>query len=183
MKQNYKQEFKKSLIYALLQIVAGILCFFIPLENAVRFFLIMFGIMLIIIGVLRLLVNMNAKNSVIGRFNLISGSIYLLLGVCLTFFSGIVISSVTLVFLLILPLVRIILSENKLSTFKDEIFIMAIGVIIFLCGLEDVLKYLRYVAGSLIILFAFYNLINAYLVYKKERNLDNVLDAKIKDLD
>lgn len=180
-KEIYVSNFKKALVFSLVQVAIGILLFFLPLENAIDVFMVIFGIYLILIGIMRILFSLNNK-TIYGRYIFASSIIYLVLGIMICFFSNMTINIIVAVFLIVLPIIRIILSQNKKQSFKDELFTMVVGIFVLLFGISSVVKVLRYVAGTIVILFAIFNFIMAFLNYRKARQSDNVFDANVKEL-
>lgn len=182
IERAYKDEFKRSLVMAIIQIVIGVLLFFLPIENAIDVFMIIFGVYLIIISIPRLIFFANDKTQM-GRYTFYAALLYLIVGILLLFFSGIVISIIVAILLIAGPIARLIVSDNKKQVLKEELFTIAVGIFVLVFGIGSAVKVIRIVAGVIVILFAIMNLYIAYTDYRKARKEDNVLDAKIKEIE
>lgn len=176
-----KLEFKRTLFSALIQLIIGVLLFFLKLENTIGFFTIMFGIYFIVVSAIRLLI-MNGDKTIYGQYTFVSAIVYLILGILLVVFQTTIVSIIAAIFLVILPIIRIILSNDKMEMLKREVFNLVIGVFVLLFGFAPIIVVVRYVAGTIVILFAIFNLISAILVYNKVKKSSKVIDAEIKEL-
>lgn len=179
--REYKDIFKRAIFYAIIQLIIGILFFFLKLENTLNFFTILFGIYFVIISIPRLLFTYNDKSR-LGKYAFYSAIVYLVIGFLLIFFQMTIVNIIAAIFLVILPLVRVGLSENKKETFKNELFNIIVGLFVILFGFASIIKVLRYVAGAIIILFAIYNIIIAFINYRKAKQNDKIIDAKIREI-
>ncbi len=178
---SYKDDFKKSIFWAIIELAMGIALCFIPIEKASNFFITLFGIYLIVVSIPRLLLYSKITTTY-GYFMLGSSICYLILGFLLIFFNETVINIIAACFLIAIPVVRILLSENKLDSLKNEALNLIVGVSMIVFGFESILMVARYILAAIVILFAIVNFVLAYLDYKKSKGQDNILDAEIKEL-
>ena len=178
---SYKHEFKKSIFWAVIELAMGIALCFIPVERASNFFMTLFGIYLVIVSMPRLMLYSRFKDRN-GYFMMGSSIAYLILGFLLIFFNTMVINIIAAAFLIILPIVRIFLSDNKRMALKNEALNIAVGIFVILFGFEGIIAVIRYIVAAIVIIFAIINFVIAYLEYKKSRNEDNILDAEIREI-
>ena len=179
--QDYKKKFKQRIILALVGVVFGILLFFLKIENLINVITIILGVLFLIDDILKMLVSYPDK-SVFGKSSFIGAAIEAIFGLILCIFPGGVINIIFAIFLIVIPLVKIFLSEDKMATFKDELITIVLGIVLLFFGISSIIQVVRYICGTLVILYALYNMYLAYLDYKKAREEDNILDAKIKEI-
>ena len=180
--RDYKDAFKRSLFWALIELIIGIALFFIPIEKAKDVFVIIFGVFVILNSILKIGLYHNVRNTY-GTIMLVSSIVYLVFGVMMLFSPSATLNIIIAVFLIAIPVLRIVLNKFNLESLKSEALTIILGVVLLLFGIEQIAFVLRYIAGSVVCLLAVINLVLAYLEYRKCRNLDNVIDVKVKELD
>ena len=176
--KTYKTEFKRRVILVIIGIALGILLFFLPLGNIVKVMTIILGVLLLISGVIKIIMGTSGY----GRILCMNGIIQAIMGLFLIIFPGGMLNIIFASILIVLPIIRIILANDKKEAFKDELFTLVLGIVILFFGINQTLDVVRYILGSLVIIYALYNLYLAYQDYHKAKEEDNVLDAKIKEI-
>ena len=169
--KTYKTEFKRRVILVIIGIALGILLFFLPLGNIVKVMTIILGVLLLISGVIKIIMGTSGYGRILGM----NGIIQAIMGLFLIIFPGGMLNIIFASILIVLPIIRIILANDKKEAFKDELFTLVLGIVILFFGINQTL-------GSLVIIYALYNLYLAYQDYHKAKEEDNVLDAKIKEI-
>lgn len=83
--------------------------------------------------------------------------------------------------ILISSIIKIVIANDKVAILKKELFTLLLGLFILLFGIGSIVEIVRYIAASLIIIFAIYNLYLAYKEYKEAKEKDNILEADFKE--
>lgn len=123
-------------------------------------------------------------------FEAITSTVCVVIGFLLIFWHHFVVSVIMGIFLVVLPIVRILLSENKWERFKREIPYFLIAVILFFTPFEAIFSIVLKVFGGVLILYSIGNII--YILWqnhqnKTPKNPDSsdriIIDAEVKDID
>ena len=94
--------------------------------------------------------------------NYINGLVNIFIGILLLLFRNFILSIILGCILLVLPIVRIVLSDNKKNTFKQQIPFIILGVLICFSG--DIFANVFFkILGVLLMLFAIYQFVSIFI--------------------
>jgi|GEM_PF-2102910 len=142
---------QRILIGGMIGIIVGILLLVIPVSFLINVAFIVIGVVTLISAVPSLVVsiaNVKEKGAVA---DIVMSLISVVMGLILIFWHSGIMMIVVGVYMLIFPLIRVLLSENKLNQLKDEAIRMILGVVMLLVGPGEFLQTLIRVAGVVII--------------------------------
>ena len=206
---NLNGNYRGGLFKAIASIIIGTLItllavFAFDAIISVIFFMIGFGIVLSNIFPL-MIASQNLNVSKIYIFDFCSSLIGIILGVLFMFNHSLAISISFGVYLILIPLIRILTSHNKLEQLKMEIPSFIIAILLFCNVLDEILRVGLIVIGSIIIILGVINLILELIYRSKHKNDNNgpydgpfndffddnnnygddniIIDAEVKDLD
>ena len=207
---NLNGNYRGGLFSAITSIIIGTLITLLSIFAfdaiiSVLFFMIGLGIVLSNIFPL-IIASQNLNVSKIYIFDFLSSLIGIILGVLFMFNHSLAISISFGVYLVLIPLIRIFLSANRLQQLKMEIPSFVIAILLFCNVLDEILRIGLIVIGSIILILGIVNLI-LELIYRSKHKNDNVgpfggpfddifdndtisskddsiiIDAEVKDLD
>lgn len=141
-------------------ILAGIIIFIIPAAALLNFLCIVLGILTLFSGVpmlIRAIMNIKQKG---GIFDIVMSALTVAFALALIFSRNFLVMIVCGVYLIALPLVRIVLSDEKKLQFKNELPSLIIGIVMVIAGPGKAVDFLFNIAGIVIIVLS-----AAYIVY------------------
>jgi hypothetical protein len=109
----------------------------------------------------------------VGIVVVISAILGIAIGVVMIFYQGVLLTVLAAVFLIALPLLRILLAHDRMATLRSEILRIILGIVLIaflpaLVGTMDlIVKIILTVIGVIIILAALINAWNGYRLWKK----------------
>lgn len=137
-------------------IIICLISWLVPVSFILHVLMIIIGVFVIATAIPDLMVGISMKE-VGGKNILITSIINILLGVALIFFQNAVLSVVAAIYLIGLPLVRILSQNDKMKELKNQLLRICLGVIILvslplLLGVADqVVRIIGLVVGVLVI--------------------------------
>lgn len=171
-----------SIIVMLVGILISLLAYF-SYDTFIHIICILLGIVIILFNiypVMKYSSLMTQDKRYIPHF--IIALAFLIIGVLFIFSHGFVISIITAVFLLILPIIRIIMAVDKKNQFLREIPLLVIGIMVFFNVFDGIFRYVLIASGGIIFILGLIFFISIF-VNKKDKNKDNgVIDAEITEL-
>lgn len=173
-----------SIIFSIILMVVGILISllsYFSYDVFIHVICIILGIIIILLNIYPVMVYSSLMTQD-KRFlpNFIISLSFLIIGILFIFSHGFVLSIITTVFLIILPIIRIILVEDKKSQIIKEIPLLIIGVMVFFNIFDGVFRYVLIASGALLFVLGLVYLI--YSLTHKEKTDDNIIDAEIKEI-
>ncbi|MGM9969059.1 MAG: hypothetical protein ACI35S_01540 [Anaeroplasma sp.] len=119
-------------------------------------------------------------------FDLLSSIIAIVFGCLFIFKHDTAITIISAVYLILLPIVRIIISKNMLEQLKKELPLFLVAVLMIFNVMHAVLRVVLIIVGVLLIIYGLYMLIRC-LLKKNNRNDKNphdriVIDADVNEL-
>lgn len=115
-------------------------------------------------------------------FDLVIATINVILGMLFIFNHGLAVSIVFGVFLIVLPIIRIIISDNKKNQLIKEIPFFIIGALM-LFNVADVVFRIAIIAfGGILVIIGIVNIILSNITVKPKKNNDDALDVEIREI-
>ena len=144
------------LIGVLLLVLAGILK---PstVATIIHWGLIIYGIIIVISNIPGLISGIANVNKAAGVFDLICSILGIALGAAMIFYQGSILVALVAVYLIVFPLVRVLLADQKAEQFKRELLRIVLGVVLLvfvpsLVGAAFTLVHLLLVIGGWIVI-------------------------------
>ena len=168
----YKQQITYNIIASLLGIIIGLLFCFTNPNEFLRFIFAGIGIFIIVSGVSSLLMNKYSigynKNS-----NLIIGVIQIILGFVMIIYPHNIANIIVGTLLIILPIYKVLTSNDHKEALKKEAVKLTIGLIILVCGIGSTINVILDILGIIIIvlstIYIIYNIIILIKANKKDK--------------
>lgn len=158
-----------SILLGLLLILLPII---LPVSRLIRIAFIVLGVVTIINYIPSLLAGLKDCPSAEGKEDLIVSIIGIAIGVVMIFYQGTLLTVLAAIFLIILPLIRILMTQNRTAAVRGELFRIILGIVLIaflpaLMGAVDtIVKVVLTVIGIMIIVCAVINGYNGYRVWK-----------------
>lgn len=158
-----------SVLLGLLLILLPIL---LPVSKLISIVFIVLGVITIINYIPSLITGIRNISTPNGVGELISAVCGIAIGAVMIFYQGIMLTVLAAVFLIALPLLRILLSRNHMAALRSEILRIILGIVLIaflpaLVGAMDlIVKIILTVIGSIIIFAALINGYNGYRLWK-----------------
>ncbi len=160
-----------NILISIIGIILGIIFIFADPEDILKIAGIILGIYLIFNGVL-IFLSSTIQTTLMEKYNnMIISIILFILGILLLFVHHYVFSIVAGIFLIIIPIYRIIANHQHFETFKKEIVHLVLGAILIFCGINTLTKIIFYILGGLVILLSIVYLIFFLINYFKAKHL------------
>lgn len=162
-----KQRAFQNILVSILTIVVGILLCFANSEDILRVVFITIGIIIIWGGITSLFSNKYVVEEKERNISFIISMITIVTGFLLIYLYNQVAQLIVGVFLIALPLVKIISFKEHKEVFKKELSKIIIGVIVLVCGIGSIMNIILKILGIVVILLSIiYMIYNIYLIIK-----------------
>lgn len=149
--------FTRGIIY----IIIGLLFIILPSNQIMKLLYFIIGSMIILISIYPLIEssrNLQFKeNYLVFMFSLI----LVICGIILIVNPTKMVLSLTVIFLVILPLYNIYKAKNKDQQFKIEFSKLIVGLLIIIVGFEEVINFVLVMVGIIFVIIGIYNIILA----------------------
>ena len=156
------------LLSSVISLVMGVVMLFVNPEMIIGFVYYLLGMLLISIGLFKLNSEFKTKND---TYN---GIMNIIIGIMIILFHNFIIMLLLGLTLLVFPIVRIIKSKYKKETFKLELPLIILGVIICFSGDLFANVFVK-ILGVLLILFAIYQFISIFKENLRIVKIDNIV--------
>ena len=181
---------RRILSRAIVAIVVGILMVVIPYDVLINMLFFVIVLMIIFSNILPCLAYWSAYSNDKRYLSMaIISTVSVVIGFLFMFWHDTVISIILAIWLIIMPIIRIVLSQNKKEQLKSEIPLFIIAVFLFFVPASTIFKYVILVFGGILIIFGLASIILLLLNKNNNSNGSNkpkddkvIIDAKIKDL-
>jgi len=171
-----------SIILMIIGILIALLSYF-SYDTFIHVICIFLGIFIILLNIyptLKYSSLMTQDNRYIPHF--IIALSFLIIGILFIFSHGFVLSIITTTFLILLPIIRIILADNKKIQFLKEIPLLIIGIMVFFNVFDNIFRYVLITSGGVLFILGLVYLISIF-INKKDKEMENdVIDAEITEL-
>lgn len=168
---------------AIIAMLLGAMLIFIPYESLIGFLFTLIGIIIVITNLIPCYIYwVQYKANKNYLFEALSATISLLLGFIFIFCHGIirdVISIILAIWLVVLPIVRIVKSDNKNYQLKKEIPYILIGILLFFVPASSIFSIIIKVFGGIIFIYGIILLI--LTIKNNSNNNDNNSQNSSKD--
>lgn len=175
------------LISSIISLVMGLMLLFSDYTRIINFIYFIVGGGLIVTGISKILMENYSRD----KTYVYDGIVNILVGVMIMFVHNIIVTIILGAIFIVFPLLRIFRSTDKKSSFKRELPLLIIGLVIALSGdliAEVFIKFL----GALFILFAIYLFINiftgkisfikfSYHSTQEEKSQSDVIDVDFEE--
>jgi hypothetical protein len=172
-----KQLLTKIIVSTVSSILLGLLLILLPIllpvSKLISIVFIVLGVITIINYIPSLIAGIRSISTPGGAGDLISAILGIAIGVVMIFYQGVLLTVLAAVFLIALPLLRILLAHDRMATLRSEILRIILGIVLIaflpaLVGTMDlIVKIILTVIGVIIILAALINAWNGYRLWKK----------------
>ena len=177
---------KVSIVTSIVLMVIGalmsLLAYF-AYDSFINFVCVVLGIFIIICNIYPLLVYsslITQDKSYIPNF--VIALVFVIIGVLFIFVHGFVMSIIATVFLIILPIIRILLSNDKKTQLLKETPLLVIGALVLFNVFDGIFRWVLIAGGIVIFLIGLVYLIMLLTNKYKVKNDNNVIDAEIKEV-
>lgn len=188
---------KKNIIVAVIELIISVLLLLLSIFDfggLIKMVFVAIGLYLIIQNIIPLLFVAQIENkNTIHYVDIVMSILGIILGLILMFEHGLVVNIIIVVYLIIMPIIRIIKANNKLEGLKKEIPLFIVALLMILNIFEFLLQVVLIIAFSILTLLSIIALIRA-LFMKNDNNDnfngndnnsikdDNVIDAEFKEI-
>lgn len=174
--------FSGGIILGIITIMIGVMFVLIPYEELVSFLFTFVGICIMAINALPCFLNwMKYEATKQDLKDAIVSTISVLLGFIFIFCQGLardIFSIIFALWLIILPIIRIVNSENKKEQFKKEIPYFLVGLLLFFVPTGAIFSIVLKIFGAIVILYGIINIVLTIVGHKNDNNDDNSNDNK-----
>ena len=171
-----KQLLTKIIVSSVSSVLLGLLLILLPtllpVSKLISICFIVFGVITIINYIPSLITGLRNITTPDGIGDLIGAIFGITIGAIMIFYQGILLTVLAAVFLIALPLLRVLFSRNHMAALRSEILRIILGIVLIaflpaLVGAMDlIVKIILTVIGSIIILAALINGYNGYRLWK-----------------
>ena len=172
-----KQLLTKIIVSTVSSILLGLLLILLPIllpvSKLISIIFIVLGVITIINYIPSLIAGIRNVSTPDGVGDLISAILGIAIGIVMIFYQGIMLTVLAAIFLIALPLLRILLAHDHMAALRSEILRIILGIVLItflpaLIGAMDlIVKIILIAIGSIIILAALINGYNGYRLWKK----------------
>ena len=171
-----KQLLAKIIVSTISSILLGLLLILLPIllpvSKLISIVFIVLGVITIINYIPSLISGIRNISTPDGVGEVISALLGIAIGVVMIFYQGIMLTVLAAIFLIALPLLRILLAKDRMAALRSEILRIILGIVLIaflpaLIGAMDlIVKIILIAIGSIIILAALINGFNGYRLWK-----------------
>lgn len=185
---------KRSLIPSIITLIVGILFLVIPYDTLKGIFFTLLGLAIVLIYLFPCIYywfQYSETNQYL--FEAIVSTISVVVGFTLIFWHHFIISIILGIWLIVLPLIRIINSDNKVERLKKEIPYFLIAIILFFVPAEAIFAVVLKAFGALVAGYSIGNIIYILIQNHKGNNDNNppssprqdrvIINAEVKNID
>lgn len=171
-----KQLLAKIITSTVASILLGVLLIFLPVilpvSRLIHIAIVIMGVITVINYIPSLIAGIRMISTVDGKEDLIVAIIGIAIGIVMIFYQGTLLTVLAALFLIVLPLIRIVLAHDRAAALRGEIFRIILGIVLIallpaLMGAVDlIVKIILTVIGTVIIVAALINGYNGWRVWK-----------------
>ena len=172
-----KQLLTKIIVSTVSSILLGLLLILLPIllpvSKLIRIAFIVLGVITVINYIPSLIAGIRNISTSDGVGDLLGAIFGIAIGCVMIFYQGILLTVLAAIFLIALPLLRILLAREHMTALRSEILRIILGIVLIaflpaLVGAMDlIVKIILTVVGAIIILAALINGLNGYRLWKK----------------
>ena len=178
--ENSKKYFLGStLFFTLLGVAVGLLLLFLDASLLLKLVFIIMGIITVISNVPSIVVGMMSFSTREGKIATVFGLLSAVMGFLMIFFHSELLMILLGVYMIVMPILEILLSAQKMIRFKAELPKMILGVVMILVGPAQTLSILFDVAGWVVLALTAIYLIGSLLSLGKGKKAANVTGGRI----
>ena len=165
-----KERAVQNMLVSFLSIIVGILLLAADSNEILRFVFVTIGIISIVSGISSILRNKYIMDEKERNTSLVISIITIAIGVLLIYQYNQIVHLIVGVFLIALPLYKIIVFKEHKEVFKRELSKIIIGVIVLICGFASIMNVILDILGIIVIILALiYMIYNIYIVIKNNK--------------
>ncbi|MBQ7335348.1 MAG: hypothetical protein IJW92_02610 [Clostridia bacterium] len=170
VKNNSKNTMTTALIYTVLGILVGILLIAISTDFLLKVVFVIMGIVTVACNLPGLIQGISENATPAGKTQLVLSALSVALGFVMIFWHNSVLMILLGVYMLILPIVRILQAADRSAQIKTELPRLILGAVLILLGPAGVLDILFDIAGWCTIALSVVYLITVYVSLRKHQN-------------
>ena len=163
-----------GIILSIITMMLGLALIFIPYEDLVSFIFTIVGICIMLVNLIPCIFSwIEYQSTKQGLYTAIASTISLLLGFIFIFCQGLardIISVILAIWLIALPIIRLVKSNDKKNQIKKEIPYFIIGFILLFVPTGNIFSIVLKVFGGIIVLYGIINLIFSVKNNKSNNN-------------
>lgn len=204
---NFNFNRKKSLIIPIVAIIMGAFFAFVPYGTVKDVIFTLMGLIIVLFNIFPCIMNFKlAANDPKYNANALASLLGVILGFLLIFNHGLVVTIFVAVYLIIMPIVRILLSQNRTNQLRLEFPLFLVAAILLFTPAEKIFSIILIVFGVILLALGVINLIVAVICNLKHKddfddfddfgnfggfnednsnqlgNDDSIIDAEVTDL-
>lgn len=177
-----KQKVINNIVICAILIILSLIFIFGDVYSILRFIFSGMGLLVIFHGVLNLLSLKMIHDEKEKTFLIIRIVLLFIVGTLLLVYPEGVINIIAGSLLLVIPIYKIIISNNKKEAFKDELIKIIIGIVIVVCGFGNifniVMTIMGFILGAIGLIYLVYNIILLIKLNSKiKKEDDSVIDV------
>jgi hypothetical protein len=162
-----KQRAFQNILISILTIVVGILLCFANSQEILRVVFITMGIIIIWGGITSLFSNKYIVDEKERNITFVISMVTIIVGFLLIYLYNQVAQLIVGVFLVALPIVKIITFKDHKDVLKKELSKIIIGIIVLVCGIGSIMDIILKILGVVVIILSLiYMIYNIYLIIK-----------------
>ena len=171
-----------SIVLMAIGILISLLAYF-AYDSFINFVCVMLGIFIILCNIYPLMVYSSLITQDKSYMpNFIIALVFIIIGTLFIFVHGLVMSIIAAIFLVILPIIRIVLANDKKSQALKETPLLVVGALVLFNVFDGIFRWVLIAGGIVIFLIGLVYLIMLLTNKFKIKNDDNVIDAEIKEV-
>ncbi|MBQ8416951.1 MAG: hypothetical protein IJX13_08685 [Clostridia bacterium] len=168
---NVKQSMMTGAVsYTIFGVLIGILLILIPTEFLLNLVFLLMGILTLIFNLPSLLLGLGTISTPRGKATLILSSVSVAIGLLMIFWHNSLLLILLGVYMLLLPVINIILAQDRYGRLKNELPKLILGLVLLLLGPANTLDILFDIAGGVVIVLSVIYLISVYFLMRKHQN-------------
>jgi len=183
MKQPIRSQsyfWKQLLISMIPGLLIGLLLLVLPVSFLVKVLFILLGVLAILSAIPTLVLSLTVRNEAVGKLSLISSLIAMVMGILLIFAHNDLMMIVIGAYFIVLPLIEILLSKERMRQFKCELPKLILGALLLVFGAVAILELIFDVLGwGLIALTVIIALISVIAHLRRQKRSESVTGNRI----
>jgi hypothetical protein len=179
-----KQRAFQNILISILTIVVGILLCFANSQEILRVVFITMGIIIIWGGITSLFSNKYIVDEKERNISFVISMVTIIVGFLLMYLYNQVAQLIVGVFLVALPIVKIISFKDHKDVLKKELSKIIIGIIVLVCGIGSIMDIILKILGVVVIILSLiYMIYNIYLIIKVNKiERQEIEDSEVIDV-
>ena len=155
--------------FAFFSLLAGVLLIALPIDTLLKVVFVIVGVITLVYHLPGMMIGLSSLDTRVGRISFALSLVSVVLGVLMIFFHSTVLMLILGAYLILIPLVQIIIANDRLAQFKAELPKLILGLVLLLIGPATVLEMLFDIAGWIIVALSIVYLLIAVLAYVKRQ--------------